>query len=364
MRARLRVDPALAGTKTAADRRKEYHLVGNEGHEVFQRVVYEPWHEVAAGGERAGSWTLKVNEGPSRVGLWVHVQPGPLGPLLAPGPAYHANEALMLESFDDLVPYSSNPKAQPGLKVIRPGEAGFTSAGVTQMLELVAENSPEGRHHARYTARSGRDDQAGWSAIRRTFDPPLDLSGYRGLGFWLRGDGRGGVFKLQLADVSGDASGAEDHYIANDFAGWRYQQLVRPERRVIDDAHVRFLTFYYNSLPGKATVACGIDDVKALKTLDEPSVSDPWVEIAGRRITWKGTLKAGQYLVLRPDERPTLYGPPLLEPEVSPEPTKLPALAAGEYSARFGCRGLPQLRVRVRIEPQPPERYAILAGKR
>ena len=104
----------------------------------------------------------------------------------------------MLESFDDLVPYSSNPKAEPGLKVIRPGEAGSTSPGVTQMLELVAENSPEGRHHARYTARSGRDDQAGWSAIRRTFDPPLDLSGYRGLGFWLRGDGRGGVFKLQL----------------------------------------------------------------------------------------------------------------------------------------------------------------------
>ena len=367
MRARLRVDPALGGTKTSvgrerlADRRKEYHLVGNEGHEVFQRVVYEPWHEVAASGERAGSWTLKVNEGPSRVGLWVHVQPGPW---LAPGRAYHATEALMLESFDDLVPYSSNPKAEPGLKVIRPGEGGSTSPGVTQMLELVAEDSPEGRHHARYTARSGRDDQAGWSAIGRTFDPPLDLSGYRGLGFWLRGDGRGGVFKLQLCDVSGDASGAEDHYIANDFAGWRYQQLVRPERRVIDDAHVRSLTFYYNSLPGKATVACGIDDVKALKTLDQPTVSDPWVEIAGRRITWNGTLKAGQYLVLRPAERPTRYGLPLLEPEVSPETTELPALAAGEYSARFGCRGLPQLPVRVRIELQPPERYEILAGKR
>ena len=362
MKARLRVDPALGGTKTSvdrerlADRRREYHLVGKEGHEVFQRVVYEPWHEVAAG-ERAEPWTLKVNGGPSRVGLWVHVQPGPW---LAPGRAYHATDALMLESFDDLVPYSSNPKAERGLKVIRPGEAGSTSPGVTQMLELVAEDSPEGRHHARYTARSGRDDQAGWSAIGRTFDPPLDLSGYRGLGFWLRGDGRGGLFKLQL----GDASGAEDHYIANDFAGWRYQQLVRPERRVIDDAHVRSLTFYYNGLPGKATVVCGIDDVKALKTLDEPAISDPWVEIAGRRITWKGTLKAGQYLILRPSERPTRYGPPLTEPELSPETTKLPALAAGEYSARFGCRGLPQLPVRVRIELQPPERYEILAGKR
>jgi hypothetical protein len=188
MRARLRVDPAVAGTKAAALQRKEYHLEGNEGHEVFQRVVYEPWHEVATSGGQAESWTLKVNQGPSRVGLWFYVQPGP----------------------------------------------------------------------------------------------------------WLA--------------------------------------------------------------PGSA--------VKALKTLDQPAVIDPWIEIAGRRIAWKGSLLAGQYLVLRPGERPTRHGPPLLEPEVSAEPGELPSLAAGEYSARFGCRGLPQRPVRVRIELQPPERYEIPAGKR
>ena len=361
MRARLRVDPALGGVKTVvdrerlADRRREFHLVGKEGHEAFQRVVYEPWHDVTAD-MRTGPWTLKVNDGPSRVGLWIHAQPGPL---LVPGRAYHATEALTLESFNDLVPYSSNPKAEPGLKVIRSGEAGSTSPGVTQMLELVAEDSQEGRHHARYIASSGRDDQAGWSAISRAYDPPLDLSGYRGLGFWLRGDGRGGLFKIQLRD----ASGAEDHYIANDFRGWRYQQVARPERPLIDEAHVRSLTFYYNGLPPKATVVCGIDDIKALKTLDEPKVTDPWVEIAGRRINWHGALKTGQYLVLSPSDRPTLYGPPLLEPEFSPETIELPSLAAGEYALRFGCQGTPQLPVRVRIELQPPERYEIPTGK-
>ena len=37
-------------------------------------------------------------------------------------------------------------------------------------------------------------------------------------------------------------------------------------------------------MPGETTVSCGVDDVKALRTLDEPSITDPWVEIDGTRL--------------------------------------------------------------------------------
>ena len=136
-----------------------------------------------------------------------------------------------------------------------------------------------------YTADSTLAAAGGWSAIGKQFDPPLDLSAHRAIGFWLRGDGRGGSFKLQL----GDSRGATDYYITNDFEGWRYQQLARPAQDPIDYSHVTSLTLYYNSLPGKMTVACGIDDIKALPALDERAVVDPVVEVGDQRFAWEGT---------------------------------------------------------------------------
>ena len=94
-----------------------------------------------------------------------------------------------------------------------------------------------------------------------------------------------------------------DYYVPNDFIGWRYQQLARPEQDPIDYAQVQSLMFYYNGLPGKTTVACGIDDVKALRSLDARELVDPYVEVAGQRFTWQGRLAEGQYLTFWPASR-------------------------------------------------------------
>jgi hypothetical protein len=238
--------------------------------------------------------------------------------------------------------------------LIQPGEAGSVSPGVTQRLALSEDGPREGKRYAIYTATSTQPGVGGWSAIGRQFDPPVDLSWHRGIGFWLRGDGHGGAFKLQLRDERG----ATDYYITNDFTGWRYQQLARPAKDPIDYSQVRSLTLYYNSLPGRATVVCGIDDVKALRSLDTAAIANPWIEIGGRRLSWHGELTAGQYLIRWPGEPVLRYGLPLKEPERA-EVAEEFTLPAGVHAIKFGAGAALNLPVRVRLTQQPPERHAL-----
>ena len=132
-----------------------------------------------------------------------------------------------------------------------------------------------------------------------------------------------------------------------------------PAQDPIDYSQVRSLTFYYNGLPGRKTVACGIDDVKALRSLDERQVVDPVVEVGDQRFTWYGTLREGQYLILWPGEPIRRYGPPLTEPESSATPAETFTLPTGEHTVRFSAGAPWTMPVRVRVTLQPPERYAV-----
>jgi hypothetical protein len=358
MRKRLRIDPSLGGKKEPEarakllDRRREYRLLGPEGHQHFQRVVYQPWHEVKSPDAGQTTWTVRVSEPRTRIGVQIHAMSGPW---LDAGPAYRAADALLLESFDDLAPYTRDPKNRREVRVIEHGQSGSTSPGVTQRLEIREDGPRQGRRFALYTAESADAGVGGWSVVGKSFDPPLDLSWHKGIGFWLRGDGRGGAFKLQLTD----GRRATDYYITNDFVGWRYQQLARPEKDPIDYAKVRTLMFYYNGLPGKTTVSCGIDDVKALRALDEQALTDPWVEISGQRWEFSGRLTAGQYVFFWPGEPITRYGLPLKQPEILRQQAASVVLPPGEYPVRLGCRGALALPARARVTLQPPERHAI-----
>jgi hypothetical protein len=117
--------------------------------------------------------------------------------------------------------------------------------------------------------------------------------------------------------------------------------------------------FYYNGLPGKTTVSCGVDHVKALRTLDVQALTDPFVVVGGKRWEWKGSLGAGQYVFIWPGEPIARYGLPLEAPERSSENAASMVLPPGEYPVRFGCRGALAQPTRVRITLQPPERHEI-----
>ncbi|HOW69184.1 MAG TPA: hypothetical protein PKY77_01170 [Phycisphaerae bacterium] len=344
MRQRLRVDPALAVKMEPALRlarlgqRREYRLLDTPPGQVFQRVVYEPWRDVSRVDGKENVWKVRIGQSETRCGVQIQALSGPW---LEAGPAYSAPGAVTLEDFASLEPYE-------------PGERA-TLQQVTQKLELGVEKGPGGSGCAVYTAVSDRSGADGWSYIGRRFNPPLDLARHRGIGFWLRGDGNGGAFKIQLRDEKG----ATDYYIQNNFNGWHYQQLDRPAKDPIDYRQVRCLGLYYNSLPGRKTVSCGIGGIKALPVLDKRTIKDPWIEFAGRRWTWKGELEEGQYLLLWPGEPIRRFGPPLNEPQASPQEADEHVLGAGDYQARVGCAGGLLLPLRVRLTMQPPERHGI-----
>ena len=79
MRERLRIDPALAGSKTPEerarlrDRRRDYRLIESGGKPCFQRVVYEPWHEVKSSDTKDAAWSVRVGEAGTRMGVQIHV---------------------------------------------------------------------------------------------------------------------------------------------------------------------------------------------------------------------------------------------------------------------------------------------------
>lgn len=357
MRARLRIDPVLAGLKKDAersallDRRREYRLLGEEGHEAFQRVVYDAWHDVSPADPVTTAWPFSVKDGGAKIGVQFHVQPGPW---LEAGPSYGHPDALVLESFDDLAPYLANRGDRSAVRVIMPGEGGATLPGVTQNFSVSDQDAKQGTCGL-YSAESALNDNSGWSVIGKSFNPPLDLSWHRAIGFWLRGDGKGGQFKLQLLD----GAQAADFYIANDYAGWRYQQLARPQADPIDYSRVTTLNLYYNGLPSKTAVCCAIDDIKALRNVDAQTLANPWMEVDGHRLGWTGSVSQGQYVFLWPGEPARCYGPAFHEPTGDGAVTETVELGPGEHIAQFGCDGKLLAPIRARVTIQPAERYEI-----
>ncbi|MBN1421562.1 MAG: DUF4091 domain-containing protein [Planctomycetes bacterium] len=240
----------------------------------LRRTRFGPWREVGDLDGKQNVWDVEPMAPGARLGFQVRC-----GALSRPGPSYRSSDAVVLETFDDLAPY--------------PAGAAATNDGVTQEFRSVDENPVEGARCGRYSATSARADAGGWSVVAKRFDPPLDLSAHAGIGFWLRGDGKGGLFKLQLRDPRH----ATDTYIRNDFTEWRYLQLPRPEKpqpEPVDYTRIASLLFYYNGLPAGASVTCWIDDVKALRTLDAARILHPALRSQGGSIESEATVEEGR----------------------------------------------------------------------
>jgi hypothetical protein len=312
--------------------RRDYRLVRDTRGQALQRVIYDPWRDITALDGETNVWETVAAEGPCRVGVQIQV---PTGQWANPGPSFRGEGSVLLEDFTD-------PRAYDKIR--------STSSGVTQQLEIGAVGD---RQCAVYSATSPR--RGGWSVVGRTFDPPLDIAFHKGIGFWLRGDGRGAQFKLQLRD----GKGAADYYLSNDYTGWRYHQLVRREQDAMDYRRLSALYFYYNSLPARTNVTCAIDDVRALAALDHPSLVDPAIEIAGRTLLWPVTLVPGQTFTYWPDEGVRISirekKGPIQRFELPPTVT----LEPGKHSVRFTTGGALSAVPSVRLTLQPPERLPV-----
>ena len=92
-------------------------------------------------------------------------------------------------------------------------------------------------------------------------------------------------------------------------------------------------------------------NVHLLPEAKEKTLTDPFVEIDGKRITLKATLSAGHYVFQWPGEATRLYGPQqdvMLLPESDGDLKELPP---GRYWVRFGTTEIQPCRVRVTFQP-------------
>ena len=337
MKERLRIDPALGGVKTPEERaallskRREYRLVAPEGKEAFQRVIYGTPHEIRARDPKQQEWAIEVTAPQVRAGIQLYANSNQR---LVADTSYDSPQAVVMETFDDVSGY-------------RPGAL----SGVTQTFESVAEDAKVGKRCALYTATSSLHSKNGWAVRSRDFDPPLDISSCKGLGFWLRGDGSGGFFKLQLTDHKR----YWDNYVTINFTGWRYVQIPRPSTDPIDFAAVKRMSLYYNQIPAQGTVRCAVDDIKALPKLDKPSVLNPRVTIGGKTVRWHGPLAAGQWLTTWPGEPIQFSANAKQSAAASPD---IP-LPPGTHRVTADWDGPLAIPFTVRINQQPPERHAV-----
>lgn len=358
MRERLRIDPVLAGLKDPKERaellphRKEYRLLADEGAETFQRVMYDPWQKIKALNGTENRWEVNIGEDLSRVGVQFHALPDIW---LRAGPSWFSKKAILLETFDDLNPYLRQLKGQVQVSTIEHGQSGSTSKGVSQSLQILTDKAPDGGGFALYKASNSTTKPTGWSMMHKKFVKPVDLSQHEGIGMWLRGDGKGGKFKLQF----NDGKTALDFYINNKFVGWRYQQLPWPTARKIDLRQVRSMSIYYNGLPANTIIACGIDGIKAIPKIDQPTITDPYVQIGSKRIEWKGELKQGEYVIIWPEEEILHYQKDQTQAVITSSIAPSFSLSKGKQAVHFGVQGELETAIRVRITQQPVEKHKI-----
>jgi len=235
-------------------------------------------------------WDVAARRGAPTLGVEIEVNETG-----ATGEAYDDPAALPLERFDDLGFFADSPDNQFAKFVYDSSYKGVaTKPGVTQELTRSTDPVKLGTACARYTATSTLTDNGGWSARGRRFREPLDLSKYQGLGFWLRGDGKGERFKLQLRDKAG---GWHDMYTTVSFTGWRYCEFSLAGADKLDAKNVEYMILYYNGLPAKQTVTCYVDEVRALPRV--AGLKRPELTVGGQRLVFPVELSTGDRLVYR-----------------------------------------------------------------
>lgn len=236
--------------------------------------------------EPSRQWIAKNPYGEQRP--WVRVR---ARTALAP---YGNAKNLVLADFRDMVPFQSGGTASPQL-----------------VHEIVpsTEKTPDGSSTFCYRAENRAQSTSGWSKLSCAFPKPLDLTGHRRLGLWIRCEGEGGILNVQLAGT--DAR--RDHYIPVAGQGWTYVVLDPPE----DDRFFDFqwpysftdvmytcstvyhnakeLNLYFNGLPAGAKAACWIGRIEAFKERPLP-LESPALETAGQRLVFPVSLKPDEYL--------------------------------------------------------------------
>ena len=148
--------------------------------------------------------------------------------------------------------------------------------------------SKVGDYGLNYSAKCSAAGE-GWVKNGRRFNETVDFSGLSSIKLWVRGDGKGELFKVQIVDNDG---GYRDDYVKIDFTGWKQIVLTVPREDTLDYSRVRFLNLYFNRIPESESVSIEVDHIQVEFTSDsarkpivvedfEDSLSSVWGSYPG-----------------------------------------------------------------------------------
>lgn len=164
-------------------------------------------------------------------------------------------------------------------------------------------------------AHGGRDIPCGAVRVIATLPKPLDLRAHRGLGFWVRGDGKGELLFVELTN----RGNKRQYYAPVDFTGERYFEFPLGEMclgryyaydwdlwsgfaswwqtlKGFDYGHVDRIAIGFNAIPAGERFCCAIGGIKALKEL-QVRLRRASLELGGRRMWFEDAIAPGCYLI-------------------------------------------------------------------
>ena len=207
--------------------------------------------------------------------------------------AYDDPKALTIETFDDPAEYKlseRNAFAQfvvGDRTAITPG--GVVRQDVSQTVEPFAEALVGKR--AMTMRAENKGEPGGWTGIGRRFAQPLNLSGFKAIGFWIHGDAKGETIRVQLRDTAGRNV---DFLPVISYQGWKLHLYPLPADGAFDWTKVDYLLLYFNNIPAKQTVEVKIDDIRLLPELRKPAeVGKLVLEVNGQKTLFPLDLKPG-----------------------------------------------------------------------
>lgn len=335
---------------------KEFTLIKEESGEWnFKPVVYEK-HKISALNHPTAQWAVNNKFDTQPVKLRIET-------LMSVKP-YDDPNNIVIADF-------SNPK-----EFSYKGSAN----GVSGRIDNSIENTLDGEEVAVFTAFSSGDSPrvGSWICFEKIFEPWLDIRNNQALGVWIKGDGKGELLNLRLETPEQFSAGVRgDHFIKDDFTGWKYFELVEiessefsnyiwPGKEISPESAVKDLFVYksylhsvqfdkvdklqiwYNNLPEGKEVSTLIGPVKAIPMVTG-FIENPSVSIGGEKIVFPVRMESGMYLEFRSVDDCKLYGPKgELLGEVKPEGT-VPELKKGNNEILFGGEGPGKFNARIQV---------------
>lgn len=317
----ISIETSVEATERLVQSRQMYEMVGRweraRKANVFSPAVkaklLEPGKDFKVFQDARGVWRLyrvayeeprivNVLDGVDNVFTIQHtgVQPCVLGFELVrprelyPLSDYESAQAKVVETFDDMQPWraSETNRYEPFVigekKIVT--ETGIYREGTEFSVSLTKEAKVGAS--AFLIKATNHSDEYGWTGIGRRFMPALDLRGYKGVGLWIKGDGKGETIRVQFRDAAGRNL---DFLPVINYSGWRLHFFPLPPNN-FDWQHTEYLLLYFNGIPPKQSVEVIVDEVKFLAEMREPlETGQPVLIINGRALTLP-SLRAGTAL--------------------------------------------------------------------